>query len=288
MDVQAAYNLIEDGVLKIFDKAKATKQVERSLAPAMLPLPFLKGEGAAVQFDNLAGQRFIYNMEPYEVASGFAVTKKMILNNQYKSEFNTSALNMKDVFLQFKQIAATAVLNNAATITPNLGGDGVAFASASHPYDGGTWGNRFAVDLDLNEASLLQAGLNMRQTFVDERGNRISAMQKKLIVPIQLGPVAERLTTAERRPGTFSNDPNILKTGYFGVPEGYQVLNFLSSNFGWMVQTNQKGLVHLEHQPFSMHTWVDDFTNNLLVTGYEYYGFFYKNPRSMYFSFPTS
>ena len=286
--IEGDYTAIEDGSIKLFEKKKATKAVERSVTNAMLPLPFLKGEGAAVQFDNLAGQRFVYNMEPFEVASGFAVTKKMILNNQYKSDFNTSALNMKQVFLQFKQILATAVLNNAATVTPNLGGDGVSFASASHPYDGGTWGNRFSVDLDLNEASLLQAGLNMRTGFIDERGIRINAMQEKLIVPVQLAPVAERLTTAERRPGTFSNDPNVLKTSYFGLSKGYECLPFLSSAFGWMVKTNQSGLVYLEHQPFETHMWVDDLTSNLLVTGYEYYGFFYDNPRAMYFSFPTS
>lgn len=294
IEVEGEYNSITDESLSLFDKRKATLAVERSVTVAMLPLPYLKGEGAATQFDNLAGQRFIYNMEPFEVSSGFAVTKRAILNNQYKSDFKLQSLNMKEVFLQFKQIQATNIFNNSGTVMTNLGGDGVALLSTAHPYDGGTWANRFTTDLDLNEASLLQALLNMRLNFVDERGIRINAMGEELVVPIQLGPVAERLMHAEGRPGTFSNDPNLFRggngggAGSYGLKKGHCVLPFLTSNYAWWVKSNIPGLIHLEHQPFETSMWVDDVTDNLLVKGYEYYGFFYHNPRCVYGSLPTS
>jgi len=285
--VEGEYQEITDDSLSLFEKKKARFEVERSVTVAALPLPMIKGEGAATQFDNLAGQRYVYNMEPAEVSSGFAVTKRAILNNVYKSDFKLNALNLKEVFLQFKQIQATNIFNNSGTTLLNLGGDGVSLVNTAHPYDGGTWGNTFSTALDLNEASLLQSLLNMRLNFIDERGIRINAMGEKLIVPIQLGPVAERLMNAEGRPGTFSNDPNLFRGGY-GLKQGHTVLPFLTSNFAWFVKSNQGGLLHLEHQPFETSMWVDDTTDNLLVKGYEYYGFFYDNPRCIYGSLPTS
>jgi len=50
-------------------------------AQVFIPLPFLKDEGAATQFDNNAGERFTWAFVHIEVALGYAITRKAIDDN---------------------------------------------------------------------------------------------------------------------------------------------------------------------------------------------------------------
>jgi len=79
----------------------------------------------------------------------------------------------------------------------------------------------------------------------------------------------------------------ILFTGG-GIPEGYMVMDFLTSNYAWFLLTNIKGLVYMDRIPFEMDMQVDFTTDNLLVKGYERYSVGYYNWRAIYGSFPTS
>ena len=287
LEIEGTYEDMPQKVEKIFTKRKGTLAVEMAVSMRLLTLPQLKQEGAATQFDNNAGQRFRWNMEPDEVSLGFSVTRRAIINNLYKSQFNPTALNLLTVFKQYKEIAGTNILNNATTYNTALGGDGVSLCSTAHPNDGGTWANRFTTDLDLNEASLLQAMENIRY-FPDEANLRVMAEARRLIVPIRQEKIAVRLTKTEMRPGTSNNDVNAIKYTAGGLPDGYQVLDFLSSDYAWYLQTSIPGLIYIEREPFETSMWVDDVTDNLLVKGYEYYGFFFDNPRNIYGSFPTA
>ena len=287
-DVRGSYDMIPRQWDKIYKTRRSNMAVERSTQMAILGLPFLKGEGAATQFDNQAGERWAWNIEAFEVGLGYAMTRKVIDDNLYRAQFNPTNLKMQEVFAQFKEIQAASVLNTATVVIPGLGGDNVPFASVSHPVDGATYANRFAVDASLNEASLLQAQVNVRTGFVNERNVKILARARQLIVPPALEPVAIRLLKTELRPGSADNDVNaILSTGG-GLPEGYIALDFLTSNFAWFVKTNIEGLLHILRIPFEMDMWVDNITDNLLVKGYERYVFAYNDPRVMYFSFPTN
>src|SRR5262249_50840051 len=157
-------------------------------------------------FDNAMGQRFIWNATANEIALGYSITLRAVEDNQYTRDFNLMNLKLIDSFSQFKEIQAANVVNNATTYDATVGGDGVSLLSASHPFDFGTWANTFANQLDLNEASLLQAYINIGATFVDEAGLRIDAKAAKLLVPPALEPVAIRLMRSELRPGTGDND----------------------------------------------------------------------------------
>jgi hypothetical protein len=73
-----------------------------------------------------------------------------------------------------------------------------------------------------------------------------------------------------------------------GLPEGFMVNDFLTSQFAWFLLTNIDGLSYMERVKFETDMQVDFVTDNLLVKGYERYSFSYYNWRSVYGNFPTS
>jgi hypothetical protein len=253
-----------------------------------LGLASLKNEGGAVSFDNNAGERYVWNQEHFEIGLGYAITRKAIDDNLYKIQFTPTNLGLIESFAQTKEIFGAAILNNATTFDPKVQGDGQALCSTAHPIDGSTIANRPSVDVDLNESTLLNGMISVRQNFRDLAGLKVFARGRKLIVPPTLEPVAIRLLKTELRPGTADNDVNAIHTTAGGLPEGYLVMDFLTSNFAWFLLTNIKGLVYMDRIPYEMDMQVDFTTDNLLVKGYERYSFGYYNWRSVYGSFPTS
>jgi hypothetical protein len=263
--------------------------VERTAELRFLGLAQLKTEGGQTTFDNGAGERYVYNQEHTEIGLGYAITRKAIDDNVYKTQFHPSNLGLIESFQQTKEIYAANILNTATTYNNAVGGDGVALCSASHPIDGGAFANTpSTTQLDLNEAALLNGMISVRTNFKDQAGLKVFARARKLIVPPQLEPVAIRLTKTELRAGSTDNDVNAILTTAGGLPEGYMVNDFLTSQFAWFLLTNIDGLSYMERVKFETDMQVDFVTDNLLVKGYERYSFSYYNPRAIWASFPLS
>jgi len=286
--VEGKYEQIDRQYDKIFTKHDSKLAVERTAEVRYLGYAQIKDEGGQTRFDNNAGERFVYNQEHVEIALGYAITRKAVDDNLYKTQFHPSNLGLIESFNQTKEIYGAAVLNNATTYNPSVGGDGVALCSTSHPIDGGTVANTPSTQVDLNESTLLNAMIGIRTNFRDQAGLKIYARGRKLIVPPQLEPVAVRLTKTELRPGTADNDVNAIHSTAGGLSEGYLVNDYLTSPYAWFLLTNIDGLSYMERMPFETDMQVDFTTDNLLVKGYERYSFGYYNWRSIYGSFPTS
>lgn len=286
--VEGKYEMIPSQYDKIYTKLNSKMALERTAEMRYLGLAQLKQEGGQTQFDNGAGERYIYNQEHYEFGLGYAITRKAIDDNLYKTQFNPSNLGLIESFHQTKEIFGANILNTATTYNNAVGADGVALCSTAHPIDGGTVANRPSTDVDLNEATLLNGMISIRTNFRDQAGLKVFARARKLIVPPQLEPVAIRLTKTELRPGTSDNDVNAIHSAAGGLPEGYMVNDFLTSSFAWFLLTNIEGLNYMERIKFETDMQVDFVTDNLLVKAYERYSFGYSNWRSIYGSFPTS
>lgn len=287
-DVRGSYDMIPRQWDKVFKTHKSNMAVERSTQMAFVALPFLKDEGAATNFDNAAGERFTWAFIHVEVALGYAITRKVIDDNLYKAQFNPTNLKLQEAFAQFKEIQAANILNLGTTYNSSQIGDGVAFFATNHPYDTGTWANTSTTPKSLNESTLLANMTNVRTQFVNERGLRILARARRLVVPTNLEAIAIRLTKTELRPGTADNDVNAILTLSGGLPEGYIVLDFLTSNFAWFLTTNIEGLIHMLRIPYESDMWVDNITDNLLVKAYERYCFGINDPRAAWGEFPTA
>jgi hypothetical protein len=285
--IEGKYEQIPSQYDKIFTKHESKMALERTAEMRFLGLAQLKTEGGQTAFDNAAGERYIYNQEHTEIALGYAITRKAIDDNLYKSQFMPSNLGLIESFHQTKEIYGANVLNTATTYNASIGGDGKALIATDHPIDGGTIANRPTVDVDLNEASLLNGMIAIRTNFKDQAGLKIFARGRRLVVAPANEPVAIRLTKTELRPGTADNDVNAIMMTAGGLPEGYMVNDYLTSASAWFLLTNIDGLSYMERVKFESDMQVDFVTDNLLVKGYERYSFGYYNFRSIYGSFPS-
>ena len=273
---------------KYYTKYDSKMALERTAEMRFLGLAQLKTEGGQTAFDNNAGERYVYNQEHVEVGLGYAMTRKAIDDNLYKSQFHPSNLGLMESFQQTKEIYAANPLNTATTYSASVGGDGVAMCSTAHPIDGGTVANTPTIQQDLNESTLLSAMIAIRTNFRDQAGLKSFARGRKLLVPPQLEPIAIRLTKTELRPGTADNDVNAIQSTAGGIPEGYMVLDFLTSSFAWFMLTNIPGLNYMRRVNFETDMQVDFVTDNLLTKGYERFSFNYSNWRAIFGNFPTS
>ena len=286
--VEGKYEMIPSQYDKIFTKHDSKMALERTAEMRFLGLAQLKTEGGQTAFDNSAGERYVYNQEHTEIALGYAITRKAIDDNLYKTQFHPSNLGLIESFQQTKEIYGANILNTATTYNASIGGDGKALCATDHPIDGGTVANKPSVQVDLNEGSLLNGMIAVRTNFKDQAGLKVFARARKLIVAPQNEPVAIRLTKTELRPGTADNDVNAILSTAGGLPEGYMVNDFLTSAYPWFLLTNIDGLSYMERIKFETDMQVDFVTDNLLVKGYERYSFGYYNFRAIYGSFPTT
>ena len=285
--VEGKYEMIPSQYDKIFTKHDSKMSLERTAEMRFLGLAQLKTEGAQTSFDNSAGERYVYNQEHTEIALGYAITRKAVDDNLYKTQFMPSNLGLIESFQQTKEIYGANVLNTATTYNASIGGDGKSLCATDHPIDGGTVANKPTVDVDLNESTLLNAMIAIRTNFKDQAGLKVFARGRRLVVPPALEPTAIRLIKTELRPGTADNDVNAIMMTAGGLPEGYMVNDFLTSARAWFLLTNIDGLSYMERVKFETDMQVDFVTDNLLVKGYERYSFGYYNWRSIYGSFPT-
>jgi len=285
--VEGKYEQIPSQYDKIFTKHDSKMALERTAEMRFLGLAQLKTEGGQTAFDNGAGERYVYNQEHTEIALGYAITRKAIDDNLYKTQFMPSNLGLIESFHQTKEIYGANVLNTATTYNASVGGDGKALCASDHPIDGGTVSNIPSTPVELNESTLLAGMIAIRTAFKDQAGLKIFARGRKLVVPPQLEPVAIRLTKTELRPGTSDNDVNAIMMTAGGLSEGYMVNDFLTSTKAWFLLTNIDGLSYMERVKFESDMQVDFVTDNLLVKGYERYSFAYYNFRAIWGSFPT-
>jgi len=288
--ISGKYPMIERQWPKVFRQTDSNMAVERRSAMRYLGLAQLKQEGAPTAFDNSAGQRFTYNAEHFEIGLGYAITRKAIDDNLYKSEFGPSNDGLMESFKETEEIYAANVFNSGTTYNAQIGGDGVALFSTAHPIDPpyGTIANEPSPEVDLNETSLLNALITIRTTWRDQAGLKIHARGRKLIVPPNLEPIALRLMRSELRPGTAQNDVNAIQGMNDSLKEGFMVWDYLTSNYAWFLLTNHDGLIFFNRKKFEMDMSVEFTTDNLLVKGYQRYVPSYYDWRGVWGTFPTS
>src|SRR5882672_4802395 len=195
--ISGKYDQIPRQWPQIFKQTNSQYAVERRASMRYLGLAQLKQEGGPTSFDNAAGERFVYNQEHIEIGIGYAMTRKAIDDNLYKSQFHPSNLGLMESFQQTKEIYGANVLNTGNVYQAAVGGDGQPLFSTTHPIDSGVYANRPTIDVDLNEATLLNAMISIRTGFRDQANLRMFARARKLIVPPSLEPVAIRLLKTE-------------------------------------------------------------------------------------------
>lgn len=265
----------------IFVKKSSVLNMERSSQARFLGIGQMKADGGSTVFENMAGDRYTYNMQPINAGLGYVMTRNTLADGLYKDVFTPSNLGLQNSMRNFWNVQAAYLFNAATTYNPLVGGDGVALLSTSHPVDTGTFANTSSTPQSLSEASLTAAIKAIPKTFVDQAGLFIDVMSEDLVIPWNLRDVALRLIKTELRPGTANNDINVIPTLHGGI-KNIVTSRFLTSDYAWFLTTSVKGFIHLEREPFETDMFVDFDTDNLKVKCFQRAGFFNNDPRSVY------
>ena len=243
----------------------------------------VKAEGQGVSFDE-AQETFTARYTHETVALAFAITEEAMEDNLYDRISSRYTKALARSMANAKQVKGAAPLNNGLPgVATFKTGDGVSLINASHPTIAGTFSNTLSTAADLNETSLEQAMIDIA-AFTDERGLRIAAQGKKMIIPSALQFTAERVLKSPGRVGTADNDINALKNMGM-VPEGYRVNHFVTDTDAWYIITDiPNGMKYFDRAPLKTAMEGDFDTGNVRYKARERYSFGCSDPRGIYAS----
>ena len=265
---------------EIYDMESSDKAFEEDVALAGFGQAPVKSEGSAIAYDT-AQEVFTARYNHETVAMGFAITEEAIEDNLYDSLSARYTKALARGMAYTKQTKAAFPLNNGFSASFQSG-DGVNLFDASHPLaSGGTNRNEPSTTADLNETSLEQAVIDIA-AFTDQRGLKIAAKPKKLIIPPNSMFIATRILESQLRAGTADNDVNALRTNG-AIPGGWTVNHFLTDDDAWFIITDvPDGMKGFNRTPLQTSMDGDFDTGNVRYKARERYSFGVSDPLGIY------
>ena len=272
------YSRYENEHAEIFDQETSDRAFEEEVMLMGFGEAAVKQEGAAVQFDT-ATESFTARYTHETVALAFSLTEEAVEDNLYDTLSARYTRSLARSMAYTKQVKATNILNNAFT---TAGGDGVSLVNTAHPTAlGGNFSNKSATNADLNETSLEQAMIDIAG-FIDERGLKIAMQGRKLILPVNIQFVADRILNSTLRVGTSDNDINALRNMGM-LPDGYVVNHYLNDTDAYFIKTDApNGFKHFVRAPLTTGMEGDFDTGNMRYKARERYSFGFSDPRCVY------
>ena len=272
------YSRYENEHAEIFDQETSDRAFEEEVMLMGFGEAAVKQEGAAVQFDT-ATESFTARYTHETVALAFSLTEEAVEDNLYDTLSARYTRSLARSMAYTKQVKATNILNNAFT---TAGGDGVSLVNTAHPTAlGGNFSNKSATNADLNETSLEQAMIDIAG-FIDERGLKVAMQGRKLILPVNIQFVADRVLNSTLRVGTADNDINALRNMGM-LPDGYVVNHYLSDTDAYFIKTDApNGFKHFVRAALATGMEGDFDTGNMRYKARERYSFGFSDPRCVY------
>jgi hypothetical protein len=235
----------------------------------------IKPQGQATVYDT-AGQGYTSRYTHQAYSLGFIITHEAIKDNLYEKIGMQRTGSLAFSMRQTKENVVANIYNRGFN-TSYTGGDGQPLFSASHPIIGGTFSNLLATPADLSEASLEDLVVQIGQA-VDPRGNKISLVPKKLIVPWPLVFEATRILKSTGQNDTANNAINALRSmGLF--QDGVAANHYLTDLDAFFIRTNApEGVKLFQREEVSFSSDGDFDTDNLKYKSYERYSTGWTDP----------
>ena len=275
------YDRYENQHTEIFDTENSDRAFEEEVMLGGFANAAVKPEGQGVTYED-AQETFTSRYTHETVALAFSLTEEAVEDNLYDKISTRYTKALARSMANTKQIKAAAILNNAFNAS-FPGGDGKELCATDHPTLSGTQKNELSTAADLNETSLEQMLIDIAD-MKDERGLKIALQGMKMIIPVQLQFVAERLMKSDGRIGTADNDINALKNMGM-VPQGYVVNNFLTDTDAFFIKTDSpNGLKHFVRAPIRTAMEGDFDTGNVRYKARERYSFGFSDWRGIFAS----
>ena len=266
------YKQYADETKQIFVTESSDRAFEEEVMLSGFGDAAVKPEGQGVAFDT-AQETYTARYTMETIALAFAITEEAIEDNLYDRLASRYTKALARSMASTKNTKGAAILNTGFTGSGNpTYGDGQVLLIAAHPTLSGNQTNILSTASDLNETSLEQAMIDIA-AFKDERGLKVAAKARKMIIPSALQFTAERLLKSQGRVGTADNDINALKNMNM-IPEGYVVNHYLSDTDAWFVTTDvPNGLKHFDRAPLKTSMEGDFDTGNVRYKARERYVF---------------
>ena len=264
---------------QIFDTENSDRAFEEEVMLSGFANAGGKPEGSAVNYD-AAQETFTARYTHETLALAFSITEEAIEDNLYDRLASRYTKALARSMANAKQVKAANVLNRAFN-SSYTGGDGLELCSTAHVIVSGTEQNELSTAADLNETSLEQAMIDIA-ALTDERGLKIAAQGRKMIVPSALQFTAERLLKSVGRTGTADNDISAVVSMNV-IPQGYVVNHYLTDTDAWFVKTDvPNGLKHFVRAPIKTAMEGDFETGNVRYKARERYSFGWSDWRGIF------
>ena len=273
------YDRYENQDKEIFDSESSDRAFEEEVMLGGFANAAVKPEGQGVSYED-AQETYTARYTNETIALAFALTEEAVEDNLYDKLSTRYTKALARSMANTKQVKAANILNRAFNAS-FLGGDAKELCATDHPTLSGDQKNELSTAADLNETSLEQMLIDIAD-MKDERGLKIALRGMKMIIPVQLQFVAERLMKSAGRVGTADNDINAIKSMGM-VPQGYVVNNFLTDTDAFFIKTDApNGLKHFVRAPIRTAMEGDFDTGNVRYKARERYSFGWSDWRGIF------
>ena len=264
---------------QIFDQENSDRAFEEEVMLSGFGNASVKPEGSSVNYD-AAQETFTARYTHETLALAFSITEEAIEDNLYDRLASRYTKALARSMANAKQVKAANVLNRGFN-SSYTGGDGLELFSTAHVIVSGTEQNELSTAADLNETSLEQAMIDIA-ALTDERGLKIAAQGRKMIIPSALQFTAERLLKSVGRTGTADNDISAVVSMNV-IPQGYVVNHYLTDTDAWFIKTDvPNGLKHFVRAPIKTAMEGDFETGNVRYKARERYSFGWSDWRGVF------
>ncbi len=275
------YDRYENQDKEIFDSESSDRAFEEEVMLGGFANAAVKPEGQGVTYED-AQETYTARYTNETIALAFALTEEAVEDNLYDKLSTRYTKALARSMANTKQVKAANILNRAFNGS-YLGGDNKELCATDHPTLSGDQKNELSTAADLNETSLEQMLIDIAD-MKDERGMKIALRGMKMIIPVNLQFVAERLMKSAGRVGTADNDINAIKSMGM-VPQGYVVNNFLTDTDAFFIKTDApNGLKHFVRAPIRTAMEGDFDTGNVRYKARERYSFGWSDWRGIFAS----
>ena len=273
------YDRYENQDKEIFDSESSDRAFEEEVMLGGFANAAVKPEGQGVSYED-AQETYTARYTNETIALAFALTEEAVEDNLYDKLSTRYTKALARSMANTKQVKAANILNRAFN-NSYLGGDAKELCATDHPTLSGDQKNELSTAADLNETSLEQMLIDIAD-MKDERGMKIALRGMKMIIPVNLQFVAERLMKSAGRVGTADNDINAIKSMGM-VPQGYVVNNFLTDTDAFFIKTDApNGLKHFVRAPIRTAMEGDFDTGNVRYKARERYSFGWSDWRGIF------
>lgn len=264
----------------LFETSSSDKQWEEDVGTSGMGQFRIKPEGSPIEYDNFK-QGFTTRYTHLVYALGFIITREAYEDDQYDVVGKKKAQELAFSARQTKETVGANVYNRAFNPSYTFGDGQVLIGSGNLNVAGGTWSNTPSVAVDISEASLEQAAIDIAG-FTNDRGLKIALLPKTLHIPKELMFEVTRILKSEMQVNSAEHNVNALKM--MGIIPEVKVNHYFTDTDAWFIRTNlaSVGLRHFERWGDRFEMDNDWDTDNAKFKSIGRYSFGASDKRAIY------